>query len=1427
MCNGRYSLYVIWFILLIITTITSSSADYSAPSGIIKLEIQPGEEILASTPFDAFDSSLNRLFDGQLSGATIPGNADQVRIWDSSVQGFKSAFLGDNTGDKNKDGKWFKDNVEWEPTDITLFPGIGFFIKNNQLTVQSLFLSGRIPLDDARILTLQPNLNLFSYPFPARISLNNTNLKNQGAKGGLNQSDSPDIVSTEYPSSDYWLMDNSLDSYDGKWHDSENSVSRLAFKPGAGYWYERLGLNPFQWSEKRPYQNLFNINATAPCIVDMVFNAEHDEVMLDIECTGEFGEALEIFFKDLSMDDSFATENEWSLADQNIASSGNTQILWTDAGRVDAQFPFVNRCKINNAFMRIYIVSRQDIDSDNDNISNGRERFVYGTNPENTDTDGDGLSDGMEINTCHTNPNSTDSDVDGYSDFHEIITCHTDPNNAASNPAVMPSGWNDIDIGATGTTGSASYFNGVFTVKGAGSMSASSKLDNFNYCYCTKILDVNCEIKARVVSQQSQNSLAKAGIMIRKNTGDSTRYVYAYFTSGRNASFLKRVKENINSALNIAGGAAMNPYWLKLVKSGNKYTPYKSSDGSTWGQIGTASHAVDMGDNVLAGFAVNSHDKTKLSSVEFDNFSISLTDAPTITPGGYFQMNQSAALISPVADSQIWYTSDGNDPDANDPNSNSTLYTHPFNVTASCNIKARIFKTGYNPGPVASAIFNQPGLMVKYFSGNWTTLPDFSAMTPYKVSMIPNIDYPDNFGSIMTSGLCDNVAAVITGQITCPVKGSYKFYLSSGEGAALYIDGRRLIYSPNIRKFAQSASPSISLEAGLHDIKVEYFEVTGSGGLQLKWSYPGQITAIIQKGSFFSQDSDADGLPDQWEIYRFGNLNHAGTEDTDGDGFSDKDELNLFFTDPSDISSKPSDNTNPTDILSGISVIYCAKNKRTWTSVPDFDLLPHYGSTAVKQIYYPATTAKFATSGTATKVAAQFIGFIEIPKDGFYKFYLNCDDGANLYVDDMKIVDNGGLHKMRESYGFASLKSGKHRIRLDYCQMDSYNGLILSYEGYALSKQIVPAAALFHSPQYLLDMINTDDPDSDGVNTITASAGENGAIAPSGAVKLEYGTSQFFAITPEEKHRVSDVLVDGVSVGAVTSYQFTNVKSPHTITANFAINTHAVTFDLAGKGIRTGGGELSQPVSHGSGATAPAVTANAAWIFTGWDKTFDNITTDTTVTAQYSKISCTLNFAVGANGTIKGIMVQAVNYGDSCEEVTAVPDIGYHFVIWNDGVETASRTENNVTGNKTVTASFAINSFTTTASAGLNGSITPSGMVTVNHGTNQSFTFAPNVNYHISDVIVDGVSVGAVTSYQFTNVTGNHTISANFAIYTHNVTFNLAGKGTRAGGGALSQTVNHGSGAPAPTITASAGWTFTGWDKTFDNITTDTNVTAQ
>ena len=73
-------------------------------------------------------------------------------------------------------------------------------------------------------------------------------------------------------------------------------------------------------------------------------------------------------------------------------------------------------------------------------------------------------------------------------------------------------------------------------------------------------------------------------------------------------------------------------------------------------------------------------------------------------------------------------------------------------------------------------------------------------------------------------------------------------------------------------------------------------------------------------------------------------------------------------------------------------------------------------------------------------------------------------------------------------------------------------------------------------------------------NTITATAGPNGSISPSGAVVVPAGEAQTFTITPDTGYDIQDVLVDGVSVGARTSVTFMSAIQDHTITASFVRN---------------------------------------------------------------------------------------------------------------------------------------------------------------------------------------------------------------------------------------------------------------------------------
>jgi hypothetical protein len=103
--------------------------------------------------------------------------------------------------------------------------------------------------------------------------------------------------------------------------------------------------------------------------------------------------------------------------------------------------------------------------------------------------------------------------------------------------------------------------------------------------------------------------------------------------------------------------------------------------------------------------------------------------------------------------------------------------------------------------------------------------------------------------------------------------------------------------------------------------------------------------------------------------------------------------------------------------------------------------------------------------------------------------------------------------------------------------------------------------------------------------------------------------------------------------------------------------------------------------------------------------------------------------------------------------------------------------------------SEASETYTITASAGANGTLAPSGAVTVQPGASPTFTITPAFGYLVGDVLVDSVSVGAVKTYQFTPVTMNHTISASFAVDTTPYTLTVV-NGTGDGGYTVGTVVN-------------------------------------
>ena len=219
---------------------------------------------------------------------------------------------------------------------------------------------------------------------------------------------------------------------------------------------------------------------------------------------------------------------------------------------------------------------------------------------------------------------------------------------------------------------------------------------------------------------------------------------------------------------------------------------------------------------------------------------------------------------------------------------------------------------------------------------------------------------------------------------------------------------------------------------------------------------------------------------------------------------------------------------------------------------------------------------------------------------------------------------------------------------------------------------------------------------------LTYLAGENGVIDGPTPQTVNHGSDgmEVTAVPVDGYHFVE--WNDGRTDNPRTD---TAVTGPLTVTANFAINTYPLTYLAGPNGSIAGPAE--QMVNHGSDGAEVTALAAEGYHFVDWSdgrsdnpRTDMNVTGPLTVTANFVINTYTLAYLAGENGSISGPPEQLVNHGGSGEAVTAVPAEGYHFVDWSDGLTDNPRTDTNVTGSLTVTANFAINTYTLTYTAG-------------------------------------------------------------------------------------------------------------------------------
>jgi uncharacterized membrane protein len=342
---------------------------------------------------------------------------------------------------------------------------------------------------------------------------------------------------------------------------------------------------------------------------------------------------------------------------------------------------------------------------------------------------------------------------------------------------------------------------------------------------------------------------------------------------------------------------------------------------------------------------------------------------------------------------------------------------------------------------------------------------------------------------------------------------------------------------------------------------------------------------------------------------------------------------------------------------------------------------------------------------------------------------------------------------------------------------------------YALA--FMPKPQISTSPAYLdFDSINLG---SSSIKTITLSSIGNvglviGTMVLSGANQGEFSLSNDNCsgrtIIPSGNCTL-DILFSPISLGPKSASLFipsnaTNMPSLRlslegtgSTTLNISINP-AISGRVSGAGIECPGDCTESYFNSGAVIQLTAMPMEG-YLFSNWTGDIQqiqnpvtvNMDTTKNVTANFTTITCTINAVSGAGGTITPSGQVSVSHGGS-QTFIITPDPGYHVTdLKVDGASAGAVTVytlSNVTANHSIEAIFAINQYTIIATAGPNGAIVPSGTLLLNYGWSQTFTITPDPGYHVADLKVDGVSLGAVARFTFENVTSNHLIEVTFEI---------------------------------------------------------------
>jgi hypothetical protein len=180
----------------------------------------------------------------------------------------------------------------------------------------------------------------------------------------------------------------------------------------------------------------------------------------------------------------------------------------------------------------------------------------------------------------------------------------------------LPAPWQTLDLGTVSVGGSACVSNGLHVVQGAGNLSGLA--DNFRFVY--QPLSGDGEIKARLISVGGTGENGRIGVIIRESLTSGSRYAWMGLSPSGIFRWQRRSSTGGATASSTSGTGTPPSVWARLVRSGNTFTGYRSTDGTNWTRVN--SRNIAMAPNIYIGLAVASGVSNALNRASFANVTV-------------------------------------------------------------------------------------------------------------------------------------------------------------------------------------------------------------------------------------------------------------------------------------------------------------------------------------------------------------------------------------------------------------------------------------------------------------------------------------------------------------------------------------------------------------------------------------------------------------------------------------------------------------------------------------------------------------------------------------------------------------------------------------------------------------------------------------